>query len=238
MKHMLFTPLVQYDANWSRSPTWPSRGSWTRTGVTLRLRNDVRWHDGQPVTAEDVVFTFDLAKNPETASLLESAYLTMVAPPRWWIRTPCASTSWRRTRSRWTPSGGRRCRATCSAGSRPGAGAGTRSTASRWAAAPSASLLERRAAVVLEANDEFPQALGGRPHLDRIVFRVIPESTTRLTELLTGAIDVNYTVLPDEARRCEQQRGVTLHHYPSREFPTSAGTTSASPSATRACGAR
>jgi peptide/nickel transport system substrate-binding protein len=73
-------------------------------------------------------------------------------------------------------------------------------------------------ALTLEANPQFPEALGGRPLLDRIVFRIVPESTTRLTELMTGAIDMNYSVLPDEARQVEQQRGVTLHHYPGREF--------------------
>ena len=44
----------------------------------FRLRRDVRWHDGVPVTAEDVEFTFDLAKDPTTASLLASAYLSQV----------------------------------------------------------------------------------------------------------------------------------------------------------------
>jgi peptide/nickel transport system substrate-binding protein len=43
---------------------------------------------------------------------------------------------------------------------------------------------------VFEANSAFPPDLGGRPFLDRLVFRVIPEETILMTELLTGGIDV------------------------------------------------
>src|SRR5690606_5639777 len=39
---------------------------------------------------------------------------------------------------------------------------------------------------VFEANPAFPEPLGGRPFVDRYVYRVIPEQTTLLTELLTG----------------------------------------------------
>ena len=40
-------------------PTWPSAGRSTRPGRrwTVDLRDDARWHDGEPVTADDVLFT-------------------------------------------------------------------------------------------------------------------------------------------------------------------------------------
>jgi hypothetical protein len=56
--------------------------SWERTDdltLEFQLREDVTFHNGDPMTAEDVKFTFDMAKNPETASLLASAYLAPVA---------------------------------------------------------------------------------------------------------------------------------------------------------------
>ena len=37
--------------------------------LTIKLRKGVKWHDGQPLTAKDVKFTFDLIKNPEMASV-------------------------------------------------------------------------------------------------------------------------------------------------------------------------
>ncbi|NIR43400.1 MAG: peptide ABC transporter substrate-binding protein, partial [Gemmatimonadetes bacterium] len=51
-------------------PYLASRWDLDSTGVTFYLNRDVRWHDGTPVTAHDVAFTFDRAKNPETASVL------------------------------------------------------------------------------------------------------------------------------------------------------------------------
>jgi len=36
--------------------------------MELRLRSDVTWHDGEPYTAHDVVFTIEAMRNPETAS--------------------------------------------------------------------------------------------------------------------------------------------------------------------------
>jgi len=41
-----------------------------RTSVTYRLRANARWHDGQPVTAEDVIYSFDVFKknSPQLAA--------------------------------------------------------------------------------------------------------------------------------------------------------------------------
>src|SRR5947209_3846878 len=36
--------------------------------LTFRLRNNVRWHDGRPFTADDVVFTYRLMTHPKTPS--------------------------------------------------------------------------------------------------------------------------------------------------------------------------
>jgi peptide/nickel transport system substrate-binding protein len=215
----LFTPLVQYDENFEPSPWLAESWDLADDHVVMRLRDDVFWHDGERVTSEDVVFTFEMAKNPESASLLESAYLTMVsgasvidantvrfdfvAPHSqpmdafWWAPVP-----------RHLLDGVAPAQLAQHGFNRNPVGSGPFRFVS-W---------DSGQQVTLEANDRFPEALGGRPMLDRIVFRIVPESTTRLTELLTGAVDLNYTVLPDEAQQVDQQRNVRLNHYPSREF--------------------
>lgn len=43
----------------AESLTYPKDRSW----VTFKLRPQARWHDGTPLTAEDVVFTFDILKS-------------------------------------------------------------------------------------------------------------------------------------------------------------------------------
>ncbi len=42
------------------------------TTLTLNLRRDARWHDGQPVTARDVVFTFDAIYDAHVPSPLKA----------------------------------------------------------------------------------------------------------------------------------------------------------------------
>ena len=220
IKQMLFTPLIQYDAEIQPQPYLAESWELSDSSVTVRLRGDVRWHEGQPVTAEDVKFTFDLAKDPQTASLLGSAYLNMVesatvVDPRtirfdfvaphaqaldgfWWAPLP-------RHLLQDVPA----AELTQTPFNQQPVGSGPFRFVS-W---------ERNQQLTVEANDSFPQALGGRPNLDRVVFRVIPEPTTMITELLSGSADlIGYTLLPDQAVQLRNQQGVELRHYPSREF--------------------
>lgn len=66
-KHVLFLTLASYDSETRPVPrlaTW----SWNadRTGLTLKLRPDIRWHDGVATTSRDVVWTLALAREPQT----------------------------------------------------------------------------------------------------------------------------------------------------------------------------
>ena len=65
-KHLLFITLATYDSALVPIPrlaTW----QWddARTVLTFALREDVRWHDGRPVTAGDVVWTLAMAREPD-----------------------------------------------------------------------------------------------------------------------------------------------------------------------------
>jgi peptide/nickel transport system substrate-binding protein len=42
--------------------------------VTWKLKPGVKWHDGKPCTADDVVFTWDYARDPATAAVSIGAY--------------------------------------------------------------------------------------------------------------------------------------------------------------------
>jgi len=42
--------------------------------VTWKLKKDVQWHDGQPFTADDVVFNWEYAADPETAATSIGTY--------------------------------------------------------------------------------------------------------------------------------------------------------------------
>jgi len=61
--------------------------------------------------------------------------------------------------------------------------------------------------VVLEAFDGY---WGGRPKIDRVIFRSIPEPSTRLAELLAGTVDIVTDVSADQAADLEGKSGVKV----------------------------
>ena len=78
-RHALFTPLLRFDAAQRPEPRLATSWDTVRIApdslaLTFHLRSDVRWHDGAPVTARDVAFTFALAKDPRTAYLDAPAF--------------------------------------------------------------------------------------------------------------------------------------------------------------------
>jgi peptide/nickel transport system substrate-binding protein len=67
----IWTPLVSWNADYTGvvpqlATDWESNED--NTLWTFQLRQGVTWHDGEPFTAEDVKFTFELAWNPAAAS--------------------------------------------------------------------------------------------------------------------------------------------------------------------------
>jgi peptide/nickel transport system substrate-binding protein len=216
MKFGLFTPLLQYDEALEPAPhlaeSWEMHGD---TAVTFTLRDDVRWHDGRPVTAHDVKFTFDMAKMPETASLLASAYLAPVAEAevldertiRFRFEYPHAQA----LEDFWWPPVPRHLLE----GVPPAQLANAPFNRNPIGSGPF-RFREWRAneRVVLEANPDYPEGLGGPPAAQRVVFRIIPEAATRLTELLTGGIHIQLNVEPDQVQRVEQTAATRVHSAP------------------------
>ena len=217
-KYALYTPLVTYDADLNVQPylaeSWELQGD---TAVLFRLRRDVLWHDGQPVTAEDVKFTFDLAKDPATASLIGSAYIAEVKSAevvdphtiRFTFNRPHAQALedfW------WAPAPKHLLQNVAAAElrnapfNRQPVGSGP-FRFQEWRAG------ER---LVLVRNDQFPAALGGPPSLERVVFRIIPEPPTMMTELLTGGVDVDVPVVPDQIRDLRGNNEINVFAFPGR----------------------
>jgi peptide/nickel transport system substrate-binding protein len=64
---LVFEPLMTWDADGELEPRLAR--SWEHSvdyrTWTVNLRTDVRWHDGVPVTADDVQFTMDLLSHPD-----------------------------------------------------------------------------------------------------------------------------------------------------------------------------
>ena len=70
IKHLLFDSLVKLDKD--GDPVASLAESWTYDDATLtytfKLRSDVKWHDGEKFTADDVKFTIEAIMNPDNGS--------------------------------------------------------------------------------------------------------------------------------------------------------------------------
>ncbi|MGO4170694.1 peptide ABC transporter substrate-binding protein [Bosea sp. TAF32] len=79
---IFFEPLAGWDKEGNLIPQLaaevPTRanGGLSEDGksVTWKLKPGVKWHDGKPLTADDVVFTWEYAKDPATAAYTTGAY--------------------------------------------------------------------------------------------------------------------------------------------------------------------
>jgi len=71
---------------------------------------------------------------------------------------------------------------------------------------------------VFTANPAFTEGLGGRPFVDRYVYRVIPEQTTLLTELLTENVDIYIAPRPDQAQQILDDSNLDLIRFTSRNY--------------------
>jgi peptide/nickel transport system substrate-binding protein len=66
IRDILFMPLLRWNEQLELAPnlarSWEVNAD--STVLTFRLRHDIRWHDGTPVTAYDLKFTYDLGRDP------------------------------------------------------------------------------------------------------------------------------------------------------------------------------
>ncbi|MBU1118515.1 hypothetical protein KKH43_01380 [Patescibacteria group bacterium] len=73
---LIFAGLLTYNKNHELTPSIAERYeiSEDKKNYTFFLRKDVKWSDGTPLTADDVVFTIQMIKNPEVKSPLFSSF--------------------------------------------------------------------------------------------------------------------------------------------------------------------
>jgi peptide/nickel transport system substrate-binding protein len=226
LRFMLFMPLVRLDEQLNYEPYLAESTSMSEDGRTLtfRIREGVTWHDGVPVTADDVVWSVEMYMNPDLAyanlqyfqfvDRVEKADDRTVA-----FHFHTAHSDALADFLEWEPKPKHLLEDVGAAGMRNTAfnrnpvGNGPFRFVS-WT--PNQQ-------VVFEANPDF---VLGRPNLDRVVFRIIPEQTTELTELLTGRLDMVRGVQPAEAARVESSGSTRLITYPSRSYTYLAWNTS------------
>lgn len=152
----------------------------------VKLRDDVKWHDGKPFTAEDVKFTLELLVDPNFRSWRKTGHefvrdLTVVSPTEitWKMKKPFAPYPSILASTFITPKhllGAEADRNTAAFNNAP-VGTG----AFKWK--------ERVAGdyILLEANTGY---FGDGPHIERLIYKYVPDLNVMYTQFKTGDIDV------------------------------------------------
>ena len=75
ISRLIFDGLFKYDENNVIVGDLAQNYSVDQTGkiYTIHLHKDLQWHDGKPLTADDVVFTFQTIQNPDARSVLQGS---------------------------------------------------------------------------------------------------------------------------------------------------------------------
>ena len=71
---LLYTPLVTLDKDWVNiGPAIATKWEWSADNkqLTMTLRKDFKFHDGSPLTAKDVEFTYKLMVRVDTAPAVQ-----------------------------------------------------------------------------------------------------------------------------------------------------------------------
>jgi peptide/nickel transport system substrate-binding protein len=209
-------PMVDYrfeDCQLGLKPAHATEWTFGADGksVQMTLRDDLKWEDGQPVTLDDLTFTFELVADPAVASprfqlldRLDPAARPKVIDPthiEWGFLHPFDQITQLSsvadtaivpkhvlgTADRGTLRGNPYSKQPLSYGP--------------WRVAS----YEPNQRLVLEPNPNFTGPEESRPKLARIVFRVIPEYSTRLLELEAGKIDHLRNIQVGDADRLRKE---------------------------------
>lgn len=208
-------PLIdsEFDCSLKKLPGLATKWEWSEDGKILKmtLRDDIKFEDGTPLTAEDIAFTNELIADPAVASPRISNIERMTPDGRPMIKSP-TEIEWHFTEAydrdtqaahassieilpkkhlvgadRATLRGHPMSKAPLSSGP--------------WRLAK----WEPNTRIVLEPNPNFTGPEEDRPRLNRVIFKILPEYSTRLIELESGDIDMMQAINVEDADRLRKE---------------------------------
>ena len=187
---VIFSALVWPDENLRPVPDLAQSWSTSEDGLeyTFNLKPGIKWHDGEPFSANDVKFTFDQIKDVKSGSRLGSDFAAVAGVEvvdsltvRFRLKAPFAPfLALLGYNAGIIPAHKFRDRklldATDFSRSAP---VGTGPFRVTEAAAGSAIVLERN-----------PAYHGTAPALDQLIFRIVPDVNAQVAQLLAGELDI------------------------------------------------
>lgn len=193
-------PLVdsEFDCSLKKQPGIATEWSWSEDGkvLSMTLRDDIKWEDGTPVTVDDLVFTYDLIADPQVASPRISAIQRMSPEGRPKV-IDANRIEWHFTEAYDRDTQMAHASITSFVPKHKLEGADRPTLRGHAMSKKPLSYGPWRLAqwepgntIVLEPNPHFTGPSSENPKLNRVIFRILPEYSTRLIELKRGKIDM------------------------------------------------
>jgi len=215
-RYVLLTTLARYDSSMTPQPYLARSWRWSqdRRTLALDLQTGVRWHDGVPTGARDVVWTLNAARDPATGYSRQNemaAFDTVSAPDDSTVvvRFREAQQTFPDLLTDLAILPAHRFRRVKAADLRQAG----------WNSSPLGNgpfrfvSHEPNRRWVFTANRSFPSALGGPPRLERFIVVVVNEPTTKLAALTSGELDFA-GIQPAHAEFVRQNPALEVLTYP------------------------
>lgn len=213
----IYNGLIKYDKNLKITGDLAESYDISPDGLTItfHLRRGVRWHDGQPFSARDVLYTYRVIIDPKTPTAYAEDFKqvkNISAPDEYTVKVVYAEpfapalASWGTNILPAHLLEGQDI--TKSPLARQPVGTGPYRF-KEWIAGQK---------ITLEANPDYFE---GRPYINRYIYRIIPDTSTMYMELKAGAIDLMSLTPVQYARQTANQHFTSRfnkYRYPSSGY--------------------
>jgi len=179
-----------------------------KLSVTWKLLPDLKWSDGQPITSDDVKFTWEALSNPNSGAIAGTGGIELITA----VDTPDPLTAVVHYSAPWAG-----YLAQFAYGIFPRHAAGQPADMSNWewnrqpvGAGP--FVVKEWASgesITMERNPNYFQA--GKPYLDKLIFRIVPEFAAQVALMKTGEAQVQLWPGIDDPNQYATEVGGDVH---------------------------
>ncbi|HET9906226.1 MAG TPA: peptide ABC transporter substrate-binding protein [Anaerolineales bacterium] len=167
-----------------------------RTTVTWTLREGLKWSDGEPLTSDDIVYTWEVISNPDSGAFNATSGFDLIES----IETPDDLTAVVKYSEPYVDYLGQ-----FSAGILPRHATGAPEEMATWewnmtpvGAGPFVvTAWQSGESITMEANPNYYEE--GKPYLDRLIFRIAPEPAAQTALMISGEGQVHLWPSEDKA---------------------------------------
>jgi peptide/nickel transport system substrate-binding protein len=207
-KHIWDT-LVERDAAGEIKPHLATAVTFTSpTTIEIKLRQGVKFHNGDPFTADDVVYTFNWQNDPANSKVAARSRTDWVKMAekvdtytvRLHLKAPfAAAIAFLEANVPIYPAAYTKAQGSEGTSRQPIGTGPYRVTE-----------VARGKQIVLERNKDYFGGVRGQPRIGKIVMRYVPEYNTQIAELLAGNADFIWRIPRDQAEKMKGRRGLNV----------------------------